>query len=62
MNLGMKVQVGKKKPKLKLLRWQNYHNMQATHRYAQYHTFLVKCTKGNKVINNCIKNWRNKYF
>ena len=29
--------------------------MQGTHAYDQYHTFLIKCTKGNKMKNVTLK-------
>ena len=35
--------------KLNFTEWWNYYHMQATHMSAQYYTFLIKCTKVNKM-------------
>ena len=46
----MKIQVGKKGWTL-----QDYHNMQVKYTWAQYHTFLVKSIKGNKIYKVALK-------
>ena len=58
MHSVMKVQVGQKSQDDKI----TYHNMQATHTYTRYYTFLVKCTKSNKILKNCVGNWQNEHF
>ena len=53
MYSAMKVQIGQKK--LNFMKCRNHHNMEATYAYAQYLTFLVKCTKGNKIQKVALK-------
>ena len=44
------------------MRLQIYHDIQAMHVYVHYHTFLIQCTKGNRMKKIALKIDKNMQF